>query len=228
MKAKKLSQEFYLRKDVLKITEELIGKFLVTNFNNELTSGMIVEAEAYNGPVDKASHAYNNRRTKRNEVMYATGGVAYVYLCYGIHHLFNVVTNQEGIPHAILIRAVIPTDGVQVILKRRKPRNSAGSRRIAGQNKIAKKISDGPGTLSTALGITTVHSGVPLSEDLIWIEDRGIKFKKKDILTSARIGIDYAGEDAKLPYRFRLKEEIISDLLRAISCTDFSIFYPPK
>jgi len=199
--AKKLTPEFYLRKDVLKITEELIGKFLVTNIDNELTSGMIVEAEAYNGPVDKASHAYNNRRTKRNEVMYAKGGVAYVYLCYGIHHLFNVVTNIEDIPHAILIRAVIPTDGVDIILKRRK------------QNKITKKISDGPGTLSTALGIKTVHSSVPLSEKLIWIEDRGIKFKKKDILTSPRIGVDYAGEDAKLPYRFRLKEEIILEIL---------------
>lgn len=162
---------------------------------------MIVEAEAYNGVIDKASHAYNYRRTKRNEVMYANGGTVYVYLCYGIHHLFNVVTNQQDIPHAILIRSVIPTDGISVILKRRK------------QNLITKKTSDGPGTLSTALGIKTLHSGISLSENVIWIEDRGIKFSKKDILRSPRIGIDYAGEDAKLPYRYRLREDIISELL---------------
>jgi DNA-3-methyladenine glycosylase len=202
MKGRKLSVDFYLRKNVLQITQELIGKFLVTNFDNEITSGMIVEAEAYNGADDKASHAYNNRRTKRNEIMYAEGGAAYVYLCYGIHHLFNVVTNNKHIPHAILIRSVIPTDGIDVILKRRK------------QNKITRKTSDGPGTLSTSLGIKTVHSGVPLSGKQIWIEDRGIKFSKKDIITSPRIGVDYAGEDAKLPYRYRLKEEIISDLLK--------------
>ncbi len=204
MKAKKLNSDFYLRKNVLQITRELIGKFLVTKFDNMLTSGMIIEAEAYNGAIDKASHAYNNRRTKRNEVMYGQGGAAYVYLCYGIHHLFNVVTNLNGIPHAILIRAVIPKDGINIILERR------------GQDKITKKTADGPGTLSTALGIKTMHSGISLSENLIWIEDRGVKFNKKDIVTSPRVGVDYAGEDALLPYRYRLKEEIISDLLAGI------------
>jgi DNA-3-methyladenine glycosylase len=163
---------------------------------------MIVEAEAYNGVIDKASHAYGGKRTKRNEVMYAEGGFTYVYLCYGIHHLFNVVTNYKDTPHAILIRAIIPKDGIDTILERR------------SQQTITKKISDGPGTLSTALGIKTSHSGISLSDDLIWIEDRGIDFKKKDIVKSPRIGVDYAGEDAKLPYRYRLKEEIISDLYR--------------
>ena len=204
MKGRKLKSEFYLRPDVLQITEELMGKFLVTNFDGVKTSGMIVEAEAYNGPIDKASHAYNNRRTKRNEVMYAEGGVAYVYLCYGIHHLFNVVTNNKGITHAILIRAIIPTDGIDTILYRRK-------------QKLNKKTADGPGTLSTALGIKTEHSGLPLTGNKIWIEDRGIKFSKKDVITSPRIGVDYAGEDAKLPYRFRLKENIILELLSQTS-----------
>jgi DNA-3-methyladenine glycosylase len=202
VKSKKLEPGFYLRKNVLQITQELIGKFLVTNFGNTITSGMIVEAESYNGVIDKASHAYNNRRTKRNEVMYSEGGRGYVYLCYGIHHLFNVVTNKKDIPHAILIRAVIPKDGIDTILKRRK------------QKTITKKTSDGPGTLSTALGIKTSHSGVSLSENLIWIEDRGIKFSKKDIIKSPRIGVDYAGEDSKLPYRYRLKEEIILHFLK--------------
>jgi DNA-3-methyladenine glycosylase len=201
VKSHKLKPEFYLRKNVLQITEELIGKFLVTNFDGVKTSGMIVEAEAYNGAIDKASHAYNGRRTKRNEIMYGEGGVAYVYLCYGIHHLFNVVTNYKDSPHAILIRAIVPIDGIDKILYRRK-------------QKLNKKISDGPGTLSTALGIKTEHSGLSLFGNKIWIEDRGVKFNKKDIVTSPRIGVDYAGEDAKLPYRFRLKEELIAEYFK--------------
>lgn len=202
MKHSKLKPGFYLREDVLEITHELIGKFLVTNMEGTVTSGMIVEAEAYNGSIDKASHAYKDRRTKRTEVMYAEGGVAYVYLCYGIHHLFNIVTNKKDIPHAILIRAVIPKDGVNKILERR------------NQDKVTKKISNGPGTVSSALGIKTVHSGVSLSGNIVWIEDRGITFKKKDIITSPRIGVDYAGKDALLPYRFRLNENSITDLYR--------------
>lgn len=197
----KLEPDFYLQENVLEITNELIGKFLVTKIGSTLTSGMITEAEAYNGAIDKASHAYNNRRTKRNEIMYAAGGVAYVYLCYGIHHLFNVVTNRKNIPHAILIRAIVPVDGAVEILKRR------------NQNNISIKTSNGPGTLSEALGIKTTHSGISLSGNLIWIEDRGIKFKKKDIKTSPRIGVDYAGKDALLPYRYRLDEYIISDFI---------------
>lgn len=200
MNRNKLKPAFYIRENVLEITRELIGKFLVTHIDNTVTSGMIIEAEAYNGVIDKASHAYNGRRTNRNDVMYAQGGAAYVYLCYGIHHLFNVVTNKKDIPHAILIRAIIPTDGVNTILKRRK------------QNTLTKKTSNGPGTVSSALGIKTAHSGISLSGNLIWIEDRGITFKKKDIITSPRIGIDYAGEDALLPYRYRLNEKIIADL----------------
>jgi len=202
VKHSKLKPGFYLREDVLEITHELIGKFLVTNMEGTVTSGMIVEAEAYNGSIDKASHAYKDRRTKRTEVMYAEGGVAYVYLCYGIHHLFNIVTNKKDIPHAILIRAVIPKDGVNKILERR------------NQDKVTKKISNGPGTVSSALGIKTVHSGVSLSGNIVWIEDRGITFKKKDIITSPRIGVDYAGKDALLPYRFRLNENSITDLYR--------------
>jgi DNA-3-methyladenine glycosylase len=199
---KKLPPAFYSRENVLEITNDLIGKFLVTNIDNTITSGMIIEAEAYNGAIDKASHAYGNKRTKRNEIMYAKGGNAYVYLCYGIHHLFNVVTNTKGTPHAILIRAVIPTDGIDIILKRRNHKT------------VTKKTADGPGTLSTALGIKTIHSGIPLSGNLIWIEDRGIKFNKKDIITSPRIGVDYAGKDALLPYRYRLDEKIISEFFK--------------
>jgi len=196
----KLHPDFYLRNNVLQITNELLGKFLVTKINGILSSGMIVEAEAYRGVIDRASHAYNGRRTKRNEIMYGEGGSAYVYLCYGIHHLFNVVTNKKDTPHAILIRAIVPKDGVDVMIERR------------GRS-VSKTFSNGPGTVSAALGIKTLHSGVSLFDDLIWIEDRGVKFGKKDIITSPRIGVEYAGEDAKLPYRYRLNEQLISEMI---------------
>ncbi|HXP52454.1 MAG TPA: DNA-3-methyladenine glycosylase [Bacteroidia bacterium] len=197
---KKLGKDFFLRENVVDISRELIGKFLVTNFNNVITSGMIVETEAYNGVIDKASHAYNGRRTARNEIMYGEGGNTYVYLCYGIHHLFNIVTNKKDIPHAVLIRAVIPKEGIETVLKRRK------------QKSITKKISNGPGTSSQALGIKTSHTGMPLSGKTIWVEDRKIEFSKKDITAGPRIGVDYAGKDALLPYRFRLDNNIITSI----------------
>ena len=197
---KKLGRDFYLRNDVVKISRELIGKFLVTRMNGKLTSGMIIETEAYNGVIDKASHAYNNRRTARNEVMYAEGGVSYVYLCYGIHHLFNIVTNKAEIPHAVLIRAILPKEGLEIMHKRRQVKSST------------KKFADGPGTLSQALGIKTSYSGTPLNGSLIFVEDRGMDFKNNEVIAGPRIGIDYAKEDALLPYRFRLKENILNEL----------------
>jgi DNA-3-methyladenine glycosylase len=186
----KLSKDFYLREDVVQISKDLLGKYLFTKIDGKLTAGIITETEAYAGAVDKASHAYNNRRTARTEVMFSQGGVSYVYLCYGIHHLFNVVTNVNDVPHAVLIRAVKPVEGIDVILKRR------------NAEKLHSKISGGPGTVSQALGIKTKHTGLELTGNKIWIEDKGIKIMKRDIITGPRIGVDYAGEDAKLPYRF--------------------------
>ncbi|HWY97664.1 MAG TPA: DNA-3-methyladenine glycosylase [Bacteroidia bacterium] len=197
---KRLGKDFFLRENVVDISKELIGKFLVTNIQNKLTSGMIVETEAYNGVIDKASHAYNGRRTQRNEIMYGEGGNTYVYLCYGIHHLFNIVTNKKEIPHAVLIRAVVPKEGIETVLKRR------------NQKSITKKISDGPGTASQALGIKIKYSGISLNEKLIWVEDRGVKFTAKEIKAGPRIGVDYAGKDALLPYRFRLNDNIITNI----------------
>ncbi len=196
----KLGRDFYLNENVVEVSRNLIGKFLVTRISGKLTSGMITETEAYNGSTDKASHAYNNRRTKRNEVMYAQGGIAYVYLCYGIHHLFNVVTNRKNIPHAILIRAIKPMDGVQIMLKRRKKREVTGI------------FTNGPGTVSQALGIKTLHSGESLTANTIWIEDRGAVIDKSRIQAGPRIGVDYAQEDALLPYRFRLDDNIVKSL----------------
>ena len=190
---KKLGSEFYKRKDVAKIAKELLGKILVTNWDGVVTSGRIVECEAYEGIIDKASHASGGRRTRRNEIMYGEGGYAYVYLCYGIHHLFNVVTNFHEVPHAILIRALDPIEGVQEMLLR------------TSKKKLDDTLTRGPGNVSKALGIFTRHSGISLSDDKIYIADDGGTFSKKEIAASPRIGVDYAGEDALLPYRFYVK-----------------------
>lgn len=193
---KKLTPDFYLREDVLQIARDLIGKELITNINGTITSGIITETEAYAGVVDRASHAYGGRRTNRTETMYAAGGISYVYLCYGIHHLFNVVTNIKEVPHAVLIRNIQPLKGLETILERRR------------KNKTDKTLSTGPGTMSEALSIKTLHNGFDLTGDTIWIEDAGITIANETVKITPRIGVDYAGEDAKLPYRF-LAEKII-------------------
>lgn len=190
---KKLDKSFYQRKDVLKVAKELLGKVLLTTFDGIETSGRIVEVEAYAGAGDRASHAYGGRQTKRNAIMYAEGGFAYVYLCYGIHHLFNVVTNVKDTPHAVLVRSLEPLAGVDTMLLR-----------------TGKKIPDhtltrGPGNLSKALGIHVSHSGMLLNENDIVIADDGFRYKPSAIAASPRIGVDYAGDDALLPYRFYIK-----------------------
>jgi DNA-3-methyladenine glycosylase len=163
----KLPLNFYQQDDVLEISRKLLGKYLFTYFDSVLTGGMIIETEAYRAPEDRASHAYGMRRTKRNEVMYQAGGVCYVYLCYGIHTLFNVITNQEGIPHAILIRAIKPLVGIEAMLKRRH------------KQKIDCNLTGGPGTLTQALGIKLSHNGLSLLSSQIWIEDREFILKRK-------------------------------------------------
>lgn len=189
----KLSIDFYLRKDVLQISKELLGKVLVTNFERRRTTGRIVEVEAYNGVVDKASHAFNGRRTKRTEIMYAEGGVAYVYMCYGIHHLFNVVTGKKDDPYAILIRALEPVAGVDEMLNR------------TGKKKTDHSVTSGPGNLAKALHITTLHNGLKLTGANIYLADDGVSYSKKEIAAAPRIGVEYAGKDALLPYRFFIK-----------------------
>lgn len=189
-----LPESFYTRKDVVKIAKELLGKVLVTEFDGVRTSGMIVETEAYAGVTDKASHAYGNRRTNRTEVMFAHGGAAYVYLCYGIHHLFNVVTNVADTPHAILLRGIEPLEGIDTMLYRR------------NKVKLQPSLTAGPGAMSMALGIHTTHTGVSLQGPQIYIEDRGIKINSKDIVAATRVGVAYAADDALRPYRFYIKD----------------------
>ena len=193
----KLPKSFYTRDDVVIIAQELLGKFLFTKFEGKLTGGMIIETEAYAGEIDQASHAYGGRRTARTEIMFAEGGTAYVYLCYGIHSLFNVVTNKKNVPHAVLIRAIHPIAGIEEMLKRRK------------MKKPLKNLSAGPGTVSQALGIHYSHSGKSLLGKEIWIADKGFVPARNRIVKSKRIGVDYAGDHAKWLYRFTIDSSTV-------------------
>jgi DNA-3-methyladenine glycosylase len=190
---KKLSLDFYERKDVVAIAKDLIGKILVTNIDEQLTSGRIIETEAYVAHVDKASHAFGGKRTSRNEHMYATAGTAYVYICYGMHQMFNIVTNEKDVPDAVLIRAIEPLEGINIMLQR------------TGKNKLDFTLTRGPGNVGKALGIFKKHSGLHLLENDIYLADDGFKLKPKDIGISGRIGVASAGADALLPYRFYIK-----------------------
>ena len=194
MSNRKLPLSFYQQQDVVSIARELVGKVLCTQINGRpVTSGIITETEAYCGRGDKACHANNGTRTDRTETMYQAGGIAYIYLCYGIHHLFNVVTNVENKADAVLIRAIQPLDGKKEMLQRRNKQN------------INPALTAGPGRLSQALGITTDFDGTILKENTIWIEDRQIG-SGSSLVATERVGVDYAGEDAKLPWRFYPQE----------------------
>jgi DNA-3-methyladenine glycosylase len=192
----KLNRTFYQHEDVVYLAKELLGKTVYTNFNGDITSGIICETEAYCGVSDKASHAFGGKRSQRTEIMYHDGGKAYIYLCYGMHSLFNVVTNKKDVPHAVLIRGIIPDSGIEKMLER------------TGKSKIDISFGIGPGKVAKALGIHFRDSGIDLTGNKIWIEDNGALVHKKDIIATQRIGVDYAGEDAKLPYRFVWKPKI--------------------
>lgn len=188
---KALEALVYHNSDVLAAGKNLLGLGLFTEIDGYLTGGIIIETESYAGVEDKASHAYGGRFTKRTEVMYARGGVAYVYLCYGIHALLNVVTGEAGVPHAVLIRAIHPTHGIDIMIERRK------------KKRLDSSLTSGPGALTAALGVTTRFNGAPLDSKSLWIADLGIKVKEFE--TTPRIGIDYAEEWADRPYRFVAK-----------------------
>ena len=188
----KLSRGYYLDEDVVAIARDLIGKTLVTNFEEGITAGIITETEAYAGIHDRASHAWGGRRTKRTEVMFGEGGIAYVYLCYGIHSLFNIVTGLENIPNAVLIRGINAIRGIEIM------RN-----RFAGNLPLNGRI-NGPGRVSRALAINTGHNGTNLTGNNIWLENNANPQIQLKVTSHCRIGIDYAGEDAFLPYRFLL------------------------
>ncbi len=190
---KKLGIDFYNRKDVLQVARELLGKIVVTKFDGIVTSGRIVETEAYTAVNDRASHAFGGKRTARNEHMYAAGGTSYVYICYGMHHLFNVVTNEKDTPDAILIRALEPVKGIDTMLDR------------SGKLKLDNTLTKGPGNAARVLGINKAHSGLNLLGNKIFIEDDGFVLNDAQIGISKRIGVEGAGSSALLPYRFYIK-----------------------
>jgi DNA-3-methyladenine glycosylase len=188
----RLTQDFYARDNVVKIARELLGKVLYTKQNGIITAGMIVETEAYSW-TERGCHAYGRRKTPRNAIMFETGGYAYVYLCYGMHHLFNVTTNKEGTPEAVLVRALEPTVGLPEMEIRR------------GKLNNPFHLTSGPGKLTKAMGIDRKLNGKSLLEHEVWLEDSGERITPAKMEVSPRIGIDYAGEDASLPWRFTIK-----------------------
>lgn len=189
---KKLPPSFYERDDVVQIARELLGKIIVTAWDGLRTSGRIVETEAYAGLQDKASHAYRGL-TPRTQVLFDTTGAAYVYLCYGLHQMFNISTNKAGVPHAVLIRAVAPIDGIDLMLQR------------AGKKVADHSLTRGPGNVGKAFGFHRSQSGLSLQSETLFIADDDYPISEDVIGVSPRIGVDYAGEDALLPYRFYIK-----------------------
>lgn len=190
----RLETGFYTRGEVVDVARDLLGMVLCSRVDGRVTKAIITETEAYAGIDDRASHAYGNRRTKRTEPLFDEGGIAYVYLCYGIHHLFNVVTGSRDDPFAVLVRAGSPLAGIDDMLARR------------GKTSIDKNLLAGPGSLARALGIRTELSGTSLAGDEVWIEDHGICISDDAIIAGPRIGVDYAGDDAARPYRFHIPE----------------------
>ena len=189
----KIPRQYFASSDVTAIAQYLLGKQLCTEINGELTCGKIVETEAYNGIVDRASHAYGGRNTDRTSILFKEAGMAYIYLCYGIHHLFNVVTGPKDTPHAVLIRGIEPTIGIDIMLRRRK------------MMVLKPNITAGPGALSMALGLSRQLNGEDLTGNVVWIEDIHETASAESIVACPRVGVDYAGEDALLPYRYYIK-----------------------
>jgi DNA-3-methyladenine glycosylase len=199
-KSLRLPQEFYTRTDVVQIARELLGKVLVTEIDGQRTAGRITETEAYRAPDDRACHAFGNRRTARTEVMFQAGGRAYIYLCYGIHHLFNVVTGPEDMAHAVLIRAIELMEGYEIMLERR--------RRATAQDQRSKiSLTTGPGAMSKAMGLATDFTGqsLILPATPVWIQEGPMEISAEEIASGPRIGVAYAGASAAWPWRFWLK-----------------------
>ena len=190
----RIERKFYMR-DAVTVGKDILGKIIVKKTaDGRIMSGRITEVEAYMGITDKASHSYGGRRTKRTEVMYKEGGYSYVFLIYGMYECFNVTVGREGDPQAVLIRGVEPLENKNLMWEKRKVKKE-------------KDISNGPGKLTKALGITREDNGADLvASENLWLEDDG--YKVKDIVETTRIGIDYAEEDALKPWRFYIKDSI--------------------
>ena len=189
----KLPRDFYTRSNVLTVARELLGKLLVVPApDGSRVSGIVVETEAYRGPEDRASHAFSGRRTKRTETMYGIGGTAYVYFVYGMYNQFNVVTNVKDVPHAVLVRALEPVEGIEWMRERRGAHAD-------------RNLTSGPGKLCIAMGIDRELDRADLLGDRVWLES-GVKVPRTKILSGPRIGIDYAEEWIEKPWRFWVKD----------------------
>lgn len=194
----KLDKTFY-RRDTLLVAKELLGKKLVHKINDRILSGIIVETEAYMGIQDKAAHSYGGRKTERTKVMFEAGGVSYIYFIYGLYYCFNVVTAEEGIPQAVLIRALQPVEGIEDMALLRVNKNI---------KELTKKqiinIANGPAKLCSALKLDKTLNAVNLTSDILYIED--VNYNNFEIVETTRIGIDYAEEAKDYPWRFYIKD----------------------
>lgn len=182
--AARLPRSFYAR-PVLEVARDCIGKVLVHHTEAGTAAGRIVEAEAYRGPEDRAAHSWNGRRTRRTEVMFGEPGHAYVFLLYGMHWNFNMVTGRTGDPEAVLVRAIEPTTGIELMARRR---GMASSRR---------ELTNGPGKLCAALGITGADYGRDLCGEHLFLVDA----PATRVARATRIGVEYAGAWARRPWR---------------------------
>lgn len=191
MKFPILKRDFYTRADTLRVARELLGKRLVVpSESGARVSARVVEVEAYLGAEDRAAHSYGGRRTRRTETMFAVGGTVYVFFVYGMHHQFNVVTGPEGLPHAVLVRAVEPEEGIE-LMRARRPVSKE------------RELTSGPGKLCRALGLDLTFDGEDLTKRRrVWLEETGVKLRPEEIASGPRIGVAYAAEDALKPWRF--------------------------
>ena len=189
-----LKKSFYQR-DTITVAKDLLGKLLVREINGEEIVCRIVETEAYDGPFDKASHAYKHRRTTRTEPMFHQGGISYVYLIYGMYHCFNIVTGEEGYPAAILIRAVEPIYGLETLKKNRPIKSTK-----------RKDLTNGPGKLCQALQINKRLNGIDITKgELLWV----LKEEQESTIrieSSPRVNIDYAEEYRDKRWRFYISD----------------------
>ena len=190
LKLQKLDRAFYER-ETLDVSKDLLGKYLVHNVSGKLLVSKIIETEAYKEN-DKAAHFYNGRRTERTEVIFNKGGVAYVYLIYGMYNCFNVVTEVKDVPGAVLVRKLQPIYEIEEMMKNRKISDS----------KKAKHLCDGPGKLCMAMAINRKHNGVDLTGEELFIAQDINSNEKIQMKSGKRINIDYAGEDMHLLWRF--------------------------
>ncbi|WP_163192766.1 DNA-3-methyladenine glycosylase [Clostridium thermarum] len=196
---KKLDRDFYSR-DTLVVAEKLLGKYLVRRLGDTFLIGKIVEVEAYMGEKDKAAHSFGGRRTARNDVMYGEAGHIYVYFIYGMHYCFNVITESVHIPRGVLVRALEPVEGLNIMaLNRYKKQLSELS------CKEIKNLTNGPAKLCRSFGITVEQNGFDLCSDEFYIGENENDSDKFDIVHTTRINIDYAEEARFYPWRFYIK-----------------------